>query len=99
MNLQAGIRYQRIDSDTESFKPTVVAIQGDLLGQPVASVAAGSVDHDKTLFNLGAVYKFNDQQQVFANFSQGFSLPDIQRVLRDVSASYVVRSGNVIQLP
>ncbi|BBF77772.1 TonB-dependent receptor [Acinetobacter ursingii] len=95
LNLQAGIRYQRIDSDTESFKPTVVAIQGDLLGQPVASVAAGSVDHDKTLFNLGAVYKFNDQQQVFANFSQGFSLPDIQRVLRDVSASYVVRSGNV----
>ena len=61
----------------------------------VSSLAAGSVKHDKTLFNLGAVYKLNDQQQVFANFSQGFSLPDIQRVLRDVSASYIVRSENV----
>ncbi|ENW96448.1 TonB-dependent receptor [Acinetobacter sp. NIPH 298] len=95
LNVQAGIRYQRIESDTTAFKPTVAAIQGDITGQPVGMVAAGSVKHDKTLFNLGAVYKLNDQQQVFANFSQGFSLPDIQRVLRDVSAGYVVRSGNV----
>ncbi len=95
LNVQAGIRYQRIESDTTAFKPTVAAIQGDITGQAVGTVAAGSVKHDKTLFNLGAVYKLNDQQQVFANFSQGFSLPDIQRVLRDVSAGYVVRSGNV----
>lgn len=95
LNVQAGIRYQRIESDTSSFKPTVAAIQGDITGQPVGAVEAGSVKHDKTLFNLGAVYKLNDQQQVFANFSQGFSLPDIQRVLRDVSAGYLVRSENV----
>ncbi|EPF88004.1 ligand-gated channel protein [Acinetobacter gyllenbergii] len=95
LNVQAGLRYQRIESDTTAFKPTVAAIQGDITGQPVGTVTAGSVKHDKTLFNLGAVYKLNDQQQVFANFSQGFSLPDIQRVLRDVSAGYVVRSGNV----
>lgn len=95
LNVQAGIRYQRIDSDTSSFKPTVAAIQGDITGQPVNVVEAGSVKHDKTLFNLGAVYQLNDQQQVFANFSQGFSLPDIQRVLRDVSAGYLVRSENV----
>ncbi|MCM1958972.1 TonB-dependent receptor [Acinetobacter modestus] len=95
LNVQAGIRYQRIESDTTAFKPTVVAIQGDITGQAVGTVGAGSVKHDKTLFNLGAVYKLNDQQQVFANFSQGFSLPDIQRVLRDVSAGYVVRSDNV----
>lgn len=95
LNVQAGLRYQRIESETSSFKPTVAAIQGDITGQPVGAVEAGSVKHDKTLFNLGAVYKLNDQQQVFANFSQGFSLPDIQRVLRDVSAGYLVRSENV----
>ncbi|ENU82469.1 hypothetical protein F884_01917 [Acinetobacter sp. CIP 102143] len=95
VNIQAGLRHQRIESDTSAFKPTLPAIQGDITGQPVGTVAAGTVEHDKTLFNLGAVYKLNDQQQVFANFSQGFSLPDIQRVLRDVSAGYVVRSGNV----
>lgn len=94
-NLQAGLRYQRIESDTTAFKPTILAIQGDITGQIVGTVAAGSLKHDKTLFNLGAVYKLNDQQQVFANFSQGFSLPDIQRVLRDVSVGYVVRSDNV----
>jgi iron complex outermembrane receptor protein len=94
-NVQAGIRHQRIESDNTAFKPTLPAIQGDITGQAVGSVAAGSVQHDKTLFNLGAVYQLNDQQQFFANFSQGFSLPDIQRVLRDVAAGYVVRSDNV----
>lgn len=94
-NVQGGVRYQRIDSDTSAFKPTISAIMGDLTGKPVESVAAGSVKHDKTLFNLGTVYQLNDEQQIFANFSQGFSLPDIQRVLRDVSAGYIVRSDNV----
>lgn len=95
INLQVGLRYQRIESDTTAFKPTISAIQADITGQAVGTVAAGSLKHDKTLFNLGAVYKLNDQQQVFANFSQGFSLADIQRVLRDVSVGYVVRSDNV----
>ena len=31
----------------------------------------------------GAIYKLTDEQQIFANFSQGFSFPDVQRMMRD----------------
>jgi hypothetical protein len=31
-------------------------------------MAADSTDSDKFLFNLGAVYKLNDVQQIYANF-------------------------------
>lgn len=41
LNVQAGIRYQRIESDTTAFKPTVAAIQGDITGQAVGTVGAG----------------------------------------------------------
>ncbi len=51
-------------------------------------VPAGSTHDDKPLFNLGAVYKLTDAQQVYANFSQGFSFPDVQRMLRDVFYLY-----------
>ena len=35
------------------------------------------------LLNLGAVLTLNEQQQVFFNYSQGFELPDLARLLRD----------------
>ena len=44
---------------------------------------------------MGGVYHLNDTQQIFANFSQGFSIPDVQRMLRDVPASFVVTSNNI----
>jgi iron complex outermembrane receptor protein len=55
----------------------------------------GTVKHDATLFNIGAVYHLTDAQQVFANFSQGSNLPDIQRMLRDVPANFVVSSQTI----
>jgi iron complex outermembrane receptor protein len=41
------------------------------------------------------VYELTDSQQLFANFSQGFSLPDTQRMLRDVPASFVIDSSSI----
>ncbi|WP_352260399.1 TonB-dependent receptor, partial [Psychrobacter sp. TB55-MNA-CIBAN-0194] len=40
------------------------------------------------------VYHLTDNQDVFVNFSQGFSLPDIQRFLRDVSSKYDIQDLN-----
>ena len=42
---------------------------------------------------MGAVYDLTDAQQVYANFSQGYSYPDVQRVLRDVAAYTLTTSG------
>ena len=59
-----------------------------------AILPGGTLKYDATLYNLGAVYHLNDTQDVFVNFSQGFSLPDIQRFLRDVRSTYDVRELN-----
>ena len=100
LNVQGGVRYQNISSNSAAFTPTAEGLLSDLLGQykvpyQTGQVNAGSVKHQQTLLNLGAVYHLNDNQQVFANFAQGFSLPDLQRVLRDVAPGFVVNSENV----
>ncbi|ENW96446.1 TonB-dependent receptor [Acinetobacter sp. NIPH 298] len=71
LNVQAGTRYQYIKAKTEAYTARGVE-------QP-----SGSVSDDTVLFNLGTVYKLADDQQAFANFSQGFSFPDVQRMMRD----------------
>ncbi|WOE33114.1 TonB-dependent receptor [Acinetobacter sp. SAAs470] len=84
VNIQVGMRYQYIKANTEAYIPT----------RETEYVAAGSTHADKALFNLGAVYQLTDIQQIYANFSQGFSFPDVQRMLRDVS-TYQVSTANL----
>lgn len=100
LKISAGVRHQSIDSKTDGFVPPSESLLADLLTQnkvpyQVGTVNAGKVKHRKTLFNLGANYTLNSNHSVFANFGQGYSLPDLQRVLRDVEAGFVVNSDNV----
>lgn len=71
LNIQAGSRYQYIKAETDPYNARGT------------DHPSGSVSDDTVLFNLGSVYKLTDDQQVFANFSQGFSFPDVQRMMRD----------------
>lgn len=84
LNIQAGVRYQYVQADTDSYLTA---------RKPYTLMAADSTDSDKFLFNLGAVYALTDAQQIYANFSQGYSYPDVQRVLRDVAAYTLTTSG------
>ena len=84
LNIQAGVRYQYVQADTDSYLTA---------RKPYTLMVADSTDSDKFLFNLGTVYKLTDTQQVYANFSQGYSYPDVQRVLRDVAAYTLTTSG------
>ncbi|MEG0031716.1 TonB-dependent receptor [Acinetobacter sp.] len=96
LGLKAGVRYERVESQVDESTPYMEAITADLQpGYQAKTLNGGKVKHDATLFNLGAVYHLKDAQQVFANFSQGSSLPDIQRMLRDVPASFTVNSQTI----
>lgn len=100
LKISAGVRHQSINSKTDGFVPPSESLLADLLTQnkvpyQAGTVNAGKVRHHKTLFNLGADYTFNSNHSVFANFGQGYSLPDLQRVLRDVGADFLVNSDNV----
>lgn len=96
----AGVRYQKLKSKTDTFTPYYEQLleeyfDGSNTDYQAGDVAKGKTDHDKTLFNLGSSYQLTPNDQIFANFSQGFTTADIQRALRDVRAGFVVNSDNV----
>src|SRR3990167_3073630 len=96
LGLKAGVRYERVESQVDESTPYMEAITADLQpGYQAKTLNSGKVKHDAALFNLGALYHLTDAQQVFANFSQGSNLPDIQRMLRDVPASFTVNSQTI----
>lgn len=47
-------------------------------------VAGGEPDFGKTLFNIGATWRLSQGWRLFGNYSEGFSMPDVGRVLRGI---------------
>ena len=68
--LSGGIRHESIDLSV----PDYTTATGE-------DVQGGDLDFSDTLFNIGAIYKATDSVSVFANFAQGFSVPDFGNVL------------------
>lgn len=73
--LQGGIRYDKFDLSADSFNTVSTGL----------SVEGGSLSYNSTVYNIGLNYQINDTFSTFAAFSQGFSLPDIGRSLRQTS--------------
>ena len=74
LSVSGGIRFEQIWFDVDDF--TTVFNN---------SVDGGKLDYNETLFNLGAVFYLTDALNGFASFSQGFSVPEIGRVLRNAA--------------
>ncbi|BES72401.1 TonB-dependent receptor [Marinobacter nanhaiticus D15-8W] len=75
--ISGGVRYERTWVEVDDFVDSdyqVMASQG-LIGSAEA-VPGGKNDYEEALFNLGTVYDLGGGQQVWANYSQGFELPD-----------------------
>jgi iron complex outermembrane receptor protein len=76
--VRGGVRHERIALEVDD--PFVT-----LRGRPIAS---GSRDFDATVFNAGTVVYLTDAVNVFANYSQGFSIPDVGLIIRDAPAGF-----------
>ncbi|MCG4453743.1 TonB-dependent receptor [Pseudomonas sp. MMS21-TM103] len=88
--LRGGVRRQWVDSEVaDSIAYGEIWQTGNR-----AVLPGGTLKYDATLYNLGAVYHLSDSQDLFVNFSQGFSLPDIQRFLRDVDSHFDIQTLN-----
>jgi iron complex outermembrane receptor protein len=62
----------------------------------------GNKNFEATLLNAGAVYDINNAQQIYLSYGQGFTVPDITRLLRNVSiftdtdgAQSILESNNI----
>ena len=76
--LQAGARYEKAKLDVDTYQ--TVAARGGV------TVNGGQPEFDETVYNAGAVFKLTPSVSLFANYSEGFGMPDVGRVLRGVSA-------------
>ncbi len=75
MLLQGGVRYDQFDLSADSFNVLTTGL----------AVNGGSLDYDSTVYNFGVSYQLSDELNIYGGFSQGFSLPDIGRSLRQTS--------------
>lgn len=77
VTLHAGVRKEyadlRIDSYTTLAAYNRVAVQG------------GTLDFDETLYNAGIVFEPVKGWNLYANYSEGFGMPDVGRVLRSIN--------------
>lgn len=77
LTLHGGLRHEFAKLDVDTFR-TIASAGG-------VTVEGGKPDFEETLHNIGLVYQATDWAQVFANYSEGFGMPDVGRVLRGIS--------------
>lgn len=77
LTLNAGVRYEYAKLNVDDF--TTLASYGS------QQVEGGSPDFDETLLNYGLVFQATENAQLFANYSEGFGMPDVGRVLRGIN--------------
>ncbi|HKK56098.1 TonB-dependent receptor [Marinobacter sp.] len=71
--LRGGVRHEEIEVDTAT-------LASNRFGN---TIRGGTLNFSETLLNAGAVFFVGDSVDLFASFSQGFTIGDLGRVLSD----------------
>jgi len=77
LTLSGGVRQQRMSVDVDDFVQTsqqVLVSSG--YGRSADAIPGGSNRYNVTLLNAGATYRFAPTERAWANYSEGFELPD-----------------------
>lgn len=80
--LNAGVRHEKAKLDVGDFH-TLYSTNG----AGGVDVEGGNPDFSDTLYNAGIVVSPLQWLSVFANYSEGFGMPDVGRVLRGISTA------------
>ncbi len=71
-----GVRHEMATLKTDDY--TTIAAANS------TKVAGGSPDYSETLANVGLSFKATDKLTLYTSFSEGFTMPDVGRVLRGI---------------
>lgn len=77
LSVSGGLRQEHGTLDVPTFQ-TLAAYNG-------VTVQGGSTGFKKTLPNVGAVWYLTGQLNLFASYAEGYTLPDVGRVLRGIN--------------
>ncbi|MBV2203787.1 MAG: TonB-dependent receptor, partial [Pseudomonas sp.] len=80
LTLFTGVRHEFAELEVDSFR--TIASTNPALGG--VDVEGGQPNFEETLYNAGLVWQMNDWAQLFGNYSEGFGMPDVGRVLRGI---------------
>ncbi|CAN5775500.1 TonB-dependent siderophore receptor [soil metagenome] len=88
LQLSGGVRHERIGFSVGDY--------ATFFGDPITG---GDRDFNDTAFNVGAVADVTPDISLFANFSQGFSVPDFGVVLGFADPGFTVNSDIQVNQP
>lgn len=80
LDVKAGVRYEHFDLEVSTFtRPAAIYLHPTFGTIPVsaATVTGAKKTYAATVFNAGAIAHVTDDLDAFANFSQGYSVPDV----------------------
>jgi len=80
LTLHAGVRHEHADLEVDTYQ----SIDRDNVTQDNVTVEGGKPSFDETLYNAGLTYQATEWAQLYANYSEGFGMPDVGRVLRGI---------------
>ncbi len=89
-SVQGGARYEYASARFGDFVPL-----SQLRAPSPAPVQGGSVNYDALLWNFGVAYAPVRGQELYANFSQGFQLPDIGVQMRNARPGFDIGSSDL----
>ncbi|MCY1269319.1 Ferric aerobactin receptor precursor [compost metagenome] len=81
LTLHGGLRREFAELEVDSFR----TIASTTVPPGGVTVEGGNPKFNETLHNVGFVFQATDWAQVFANYSEGFGMPDVGRVLRGIN--------------
>ncbi|WP_187291895.1 TonB-dependent receptor domain-containing protein [Nitrospina gracilis] len=81
LTIHGGARFEQILFDVDDY----TTVFGN-------NVRGGSLDYERAVFNAGVTYNLTREISTFASFSQGFTVPEIGRVLRNAPAGTSVEN-------
>jgi iron complex outermembrane recepter protein len=85
--LSGGLRHERFNFSVGEFTPLFDDNFDPYVG---SAVQGGKLDFDDTVFNFGAVYKVTPEISFFSNFAQGYSVPQLFRVLNFLPPGFAI---------
>ncbi|KZK86111.1 Ferric aerobactin receptor precursor [Pseudovibrio sp. Ad13] len=75
--VRGGVRHERYNLELDSFVRPEAKVLGYSNDFTAHTFLAAKESYSATVFNLGGVAHLTDELDVFAGFSQGFSVPDV----------------------
>ena len=90
LRLSGGARYDVISFDVLPFAPTFTSVS------PGQNRLGGSGSNSGLSINFGAAYEFVENATLYANLSQGFSIPSLAFLVVNVAPDQVIEGDEIV---